>query len=224
MEGIEFFMLVGGDIYSRHELGFIAALTDVGGEVDVVAVGITKVYDRLRIISDNGERLVRKYVPTMLIDVGKYDVIFTTPRKALVEAYRLSRKAGRTPVVLRLISIRAAKLRDNLRFGAYEDILLFVPSLLANVAYVGISHYSMAEDHATYSFARRVYWFFANRVYKLYPPYGYVLTEVRRSSVDEQVISKLEELQEPYILGFTSLYGSQLQMKFEAKPPCRGAL
>lgn len=42
-------------------------------------------------------------------------------------------KKNDLPVVLRLWSIRAAKLRDNLRFGAYEDILLFIPSVIADI-------------------------------------------------------------------------------------------
>ena len=44
------------DIFSRHELGFIAALTDVGS-VEVVNVSSSK-REAMRISSDNGTRVI----------------------------------------------------------------------------------------------------------------------------------------------------------------------
>ena len=121
------------------------------------------------------------------------------------------------PILLRLWSIRAAKLRDNLRFGAYEDILLFTPSILANAAYIALTDFTLTVDHATYAFAKRMYRFLANKIYKIYPPYGYIIAE-KDNPMDEEVRERLKDIQNSYILGFTNLSKKGSYLKFEAKP------
>lgn len=163
------------DIFSRHELGFIVALTSAGSVkvVDISSSG-EKV---IEIGSDNGSRAISVYPNTMLETlIDSCDAIFVTPRKPLLETLRfLLKKGEKLAVSLRLWSIRAAKLRDNLRFRAYGDILFFIPSILANAVYVAFSNYVLTVDYVTYIFAKRIYKIFASRIYKLYPPYGYTI-------------------------------------------------
>jgi len=116
-------------------------------------------------------------------------------------------------VVLRLWSIRAAKLRDNLRFGAYEDIMLFMPSVIANMYYILKSTYSIVVDHATYTFAKRFYPFVKDRIAKVYPPYGYRPGKDETSWKIPEIIDRGN-----YILGFTALGKTGSYLKFEAKP------
>ena len=218
-----------GDVFSRHELGFLAALTEVM-RVDVLDLRSQEKPKVLTIVSDNGFREARfigyktSFRSLLRINgaihrLGKfiddaYDIIFATPRFPIMFLWRISVEK---PIILRLWSIRAAKLRDNLRFGAYEDILLFIPSLLANGFYILSSSYSTAVDHATYVFAKRMYGFLRSRIAKLYPPYGY-LGGSHGSEIDEHVLNILDRAGEDYVLGFTSLHKRGSYLKFEAKP------
>ncbi len=218
-----------GDVFARHELGFLAALADLGG-VDVLDLKSGRGIKVLTVVSDNGPKRARfvgyEVSVRSILSVGRgdhrlrnlinntYDVIFATPRLPLLFLKRLN---VLRPIILRLWSIRAAKLRDNLRFGAYEDMFLFVPSLLANGLYVLGSSYSMAIDHETYIFARSMYGFLHNRITKIYPPYGY-LDEVYNNEVDNQVLSIIDRVSGDYILSFTSLNKRGPYLKFEAKP------
>jgi len=81
-----------------------------------------------------------------ILNIHDYGAVFVTLRLPLLVAKALN---ASTRIISRLWSIRAAKLRNNLRFGAYEDILLFVPSPVANFYYIISSTYAMAVDHAT---------------------------------------------------------------------------
>ncbi|MGC8543435.1 MAG: hypothetical protein ACP5NQ_05800 [Vulcanisaeta sp.] len=153
-----------GDVFNRHELGFLAALADLG-EVDVLDLKSGGGFKVLTVVSDNGPKRARfvgyEVSVRSILSVGRgayrlrnlinnaYDVIFANPRLPLLFLKRLNVSR---PIILRLWSIRAAKLRDNLRFGAFEDMFLFIPSLLANEFYTLSSNYSMAVDHATYAF------------------------------------------------------------------------
>jgi glycosyltransferase involved in cell wall biosynthesis len=220
------FLYIGSsDVFSKHELGFIAPPSELG-KVEVVVLGSRARAEKLSVASDNGVRIVKLYeVPcnTMLlfskhcakivsaiVDSRNYSTIFATPRLPLLVAYQL--KASKV-IVLRLWSIRAAKLRDNLRFGAYEDILLFMPSIAANMYYILGSTYSITIDHATYVFARKFYPFAKNRIAKIYPPYGYLLS---RSEVEWEIPEIIDK--GGYILGFTILGKKGSYLKFEAKP------
>ncbi|MGC9052056.1 hypothetical protein, partial [Pyrobaculum sp.] len=171
-----------GNVFARHELGFLAALADLGG-VDVLDLKSGRGIKVLTVVSDNGPKRARfvgyEVSVRSILSVGRgvhrlrnlinnaYDIIFATPRLPLLFLKRLNVSR---PIILRLWSIRAAKLRDNLKFGAYEDIFMFIPSLLANGFYIPSSTYSMTVDHATYLFAKRMYYFLRNRIVKVYPP------------------------------------------------------
>jgi len=220
------FLYIGSrDVFSRHELGFIASLSELG-KVEVVVLGSRARAEKLFVASDNGERIVDLYevpceaklwfskyrakIVSAIADSRDYTAVFATPRLPILVAYHL--KASKV-IVLRLWSIRAAKLRDNLRFGAYEDIPLFVPSTLANMYYILRSVYSMAVDHATYAFATKIYQFVKDRIAKVYPPYGYVLSKDETSWEIPEIIDK-----GGYILGFTVLGKTGPYLKFEAKP------
>lgn len=205
------------DIFSRHELGFIAALTNVGS-VRVVDISSSK-GKVIELGSDSGVRTISIYPSVMLESlVSNCDAIFVTPRKPLLEVLRHLLKKGEKPSVsLRLWSIRAAKLRDNLRFRAYEDILIFLPSVLANATYIAFSNFVLTVDHATYVFARKVYKLLASKIYKLYPPYGYVVAD-KENPVDKEIREQLKDIRDSYILGFTNLNKKGAYLKFEAKP------
>jgi glycosyltransferase involved in cell wall biosynthesis len=222
---MKFLYIGSGDVFSRHELGFMAALSAIG-EVELVHLGTDVRTTQLKIGSDNGEWLVSyKQVPCSnisylhvcynllkeLIKVDEYDIAFSTPRIPLIIARLLFH--GEVPIVLRLWSIRAAKLRDNLRFGAYEDIPLFMPSIIANMYYILKSTYSITTDHATYVFAKKFYPFVKNRVAKVYPPYGYIPGMDKAGWEVPEIIDKGN-----YILGFTVLGKTGSYLKFEAKP------
>ncbi|MEM4827576.1 MAG: hypothetical protein QXK07_06005, partial [Desulfurococcaceae archaeon] len=146
-----------------------------------------------------------------------YDAIFATPREPLVFSIALRRAMKLQPhIILRLWSIRAAKLKDNLRFGAYEDIAIFLPSVIANGLYIALSNASITLDHATYSFAKIVYPFYVKKLYRVYPPYGYVHADDLSKS-DEEVISSIDPLND-YILILSTLSKLGPYLKFEARP------
>ena len=213
------------DVYSRHELGFIAALSGLG-KVDVLVLGTKIQIHKLAVASDNGVHTIPLYeipcsnltkpclcvdIASSILDTDDYNAVFTTPRLPLLVAKALSTSIKRV-IVLRLWSIRAAKLRDNLRFGAHKDTLLFVPSLVMNFYYILSSTYSMTVDHATYTFARKTYALLADRVLKTYPPYGFILTNGVRKEVPE-IVDRGD-----YITGFTILAKKGAYLEFEAKP------
>jgi len=219
------FLYVGAhDVFSRHELGFIAALNALG-IVDVIVLGSKVECRRVSVGSDNGVHHVTLFhIPCrdlntctkwieLLVCGNDYHAIFSTPRLPVVAARLFAEKDQL--VILRLWSIRAAKLRDNLRFGAYEDVAIFAPSIGMNLLYLAISNYSIAIDHATFSFASRVYPILRNRLIKLYSPYGYI---PEHGSRKEDV--KLPDIVDrgDYVLGFTTLSKTGSYLKFEAKP------
>jgi glycosyltransferase involved in cell wall biosynthesis len=221
---MRFLYLSAGDVFSRHELGFVAALRALG-RADVVVLGGAVEARRWKIGSDNGiwdtefyclprcdplriSTCVRLVKMLMEAVGGDYDAVFATPRLPILVARALPAPLR----VLRLWSIRAAKLRDNLRFGAYGDVLLYVPSVAANLVYIAESHYAIAVDHATYMFARRTYLPLRGRIAKLYPPYGYIAERGEDVAMPEAVERG------GYILGFTSLHKTGAYLTFEAKP------
>jgi len=145
------------------------------------------------------------------LNIEDYDVVFATPRLPILLVKTLSHQIG--VVVLRLWSIRAAKLKDNLRFGAYEDAFLFIPSLIANLYYILSSTYAIAVDHATYAFAKKAYSIVANRVLKVYPPYGFIQEKGEVEEAIPEIVDK-----GGYVLGLTVLGKKGAYLKFEAKP------
>ncbi|MEM2295766.1 MAG: hypothetical protein QXH55_06005, partial [Candidatus Korarchaeota archaeon] len=194
---MKFLYIGGSDTFSRHELGFIASLKFLG-DVDVIVVGSgSKVSSgKLKIVSDNNlnEVKVLKFgintniftlmnthgfvlskteslLKVLKEHLGHYDAVFATPREPLVFSIALRRIMKlQSPIILRLWSIRAAKLKDNLRFGAYDDVVIFLPSLVANGLYIALSNASILLDHATHSFAKLVYPLYVKKLYRIYPP------------------------------------------------------
>jgi glycosyltransferase involved in cell wall biosynthesis len=220
------FLYIGSrDVFSRHELGFIASLSELG-KVEVVVLGSTARAEKFFIASDNGIHVVNLYeIPcsskllrfehcikmiSVIIDPRDYAAVFATPRLPILVIKHL--KASEKNV-LRLWSIRAAKLRDNLRFGAYEDVMIFIPSIIANMYYILNSTYSIAVDHATYVFARKTCSFAKDRIAKVYPPYGYIPNKDEITREVPEIIDKGN-----YILGFAVLGKTGSYLKFEAKP------
>ncbi|MEM4677517.1 MAG: glycosyltransferase, partial [Candidatus Korarchaeota archaeon] len=231
------------DAFSRHELGFIASLKLLG-DVDVIVVGSgSKVSSgKLKIVSDNNlnEVKVLKFgintniftlmnthgfvlskteslLKVLKEHLGHYDAVFATPREPLVFSIALRRiMKFQSPIILRLWSIRAAKLKDNLRFGAYDDVVIFLPSLVANGLYIALSNASILLDHATHSFTKLVYPLYVKKLYRIYPPYGYVHVDGLSKS-DEEAISLIESLND-YVLCLTTLSKRGSYLKFEAKP------
>jgi glycosyltransferase involved in cell wall biosynthesis len=223
------FLYIGcHDVFSRHELGFIAALSSIAN-IDVIVLGSRPAARKLRIISDNGDYLLTFYelpcqkftsfhrcakIVKEVLRVEDYGIVFTTPRLPVLIVRSLQSLSQQA--ILRLWSIRAAKLRDNLRFGSYEDIFLFTPSALANSFYIFTSKYAIAVDHATYAFAMKAYPILASRVAKLYPPYG-LIAEKSEDDLKRRVLEVIEA-KDDYILGFTTLSKVGSYLKFEAKP------
>ena len=222
------FLYIGAhDVFARHELGFIAALNTLG-TVDVIVLGSKVDYRRVHVGSDNGVHSITVFhIPCRglsnlnictkwierLVGGGNYHAIFATPRLPVVVARSFADKDQL--VILRLWSIRAAKLRDNLRFGAYEDIAIFAPSIGMNLLYLAISNCSIAIDYATFSFALKMYPILRNRLTKLYPPYGYI-PEHGGQKEDVELPDIVDR--GDYILGFTTLSKTGSYLKFEAEP------
>ncbi|MEM4004809.1 MAG: glycosyltransferase [Desulfurococcaceae archaeon] len=241
---MKFLYIGGSDTFSRHELGFIASLKLLG-DVDVIVVGSgSKVSSgKLKIVSDNNlnEVKVLKFgintnniftlmsahgfvlskteslLKVLKEHLGHYDAVFATPREPLVFSIALRRIMKlQSPIILRLWSIRAAKLKDNLRFGAYDDVAVFLPSVVANGLYIALSNASILLDHATHSFTKLVYPLYVKKLYRIYPPYGYVHVDSLSKS-DEEVISLIDSLND-YVLCLTTLSKRGSYLKFEAKP------
>jgi len=214
------------DVFSRHELGFVAAVSELG-RVDVVVLSSKVLMHKLRVASDNGEHAVTFYeVPCSglarfsyyanivrgVLKAENYDIAFATPRLPVFIARSLRDLLHH--IILRLWSIRAAKLRDNLRFGAREDVFIYVPSILANMTYMSNLTYIMTIDNATYSFAKKIYPMFKTRLLKIYPPYGFIREDNNREYPNiPEIIDRGD-----YVLGFTSLNKKGPYLKFEAKP------
>jgi len=209
------FLYIGShDLLSRHELGFLASLS-VLGSVNAIQLGRETRIEKLRIGSDNGVWNVPLYrIPCggvlhihkcantikRLVDPEEYGFIFVTPRIPTLAANLLLNK--RRPIVLRLWSVRATKVVSNMLLGCYRDLLIFIPSVLANLTYISSSAYTITLDSVTYMFASKIYPLYANRIIKVYPPYGYVI----KNSIATHESRILEMVDRgDYILGFTVL-------------------
>ncbi len=226
---MRFLYICSNDIFSRHELGFLAALSE-GHRVDVIRVGATiSNVEKLIIISDNGIHHINlinlglgslpfRYADIIRekVDVEAYDAIFATPRLPIYVASMLSKKAN-VKVLLRLWSIRAAKLLDNLRYGAYGDLIIFPLSILNNLYMGSLSDATITVDDPTYQFARKIGIHKLTLLAKLYPPYGMAADLGQKSDVDGKVLSIIKDL-DGYVLGFTTLNKRGAYLKFEARP------
>lgn len=231
------FLYISGrkDIYSRHELGFVATLRKLG-EVEVVRLGHKRSYvDTIDILSDGAytrvrviniesdssvvntliKRKISKYMDliTNAVDISAYDYVIASPRLPILLASALYNKLN-IPIFLRLWSIRAFKVPDYIKYGVWHDILNIVPSLSANLIYIIKANKIIFLDNFTYKLARRIYKLFSGKFYKIYPPCGYV---VNNSYKNYTVPEKIRDIDE-YILGVTVLNKSGPYLKLEALP------
>ncbi|WP_054855767.1 glycosyltransferase [Vulcanisaeta sp. JCM 16161] len=88
---------------------------------------------------------------------------------------------------------------------------------MANMTYMAMANASISVDHATYEFARKIYPILRRRLFKLYPPYGYLVQD-EPNKIDELALAKLDRIKDDYVLGFTSLSKTGAYLKFEARP------
>jgi glycosyltransferase involved in cell wall biosynthesis len=230
---MKFLYIGSGDVFSRHELGFIAALSALG-DVDVIVLGSKVNVEKMKVGSDNGVWNVTFYsIPCEnmfclskyktwieeIVDTEKYHAIFATPRLPVLIAKSLSNK--RHQVILRLWSIRAAKVVNNMRLGCYPELLVYLPSIIANLFYISNSTYVMTLDNVTFTFARKAYPLLTHRLTKIYPPYGYITTrrpEIISSSKNAKFYESEVIERGDYILGFTGLSKRGVYLEAEAKP------
>ncbi|MGC8543687.1 MAG: hypothetical protein ACP5NQ_07065, partial [Vulcanisaeta sp.] len=155
-----------GDFFARHELGFVASLA-TSHEVTVLDLESNAERIEIRKIlikSDDAASTTLVKIPASYLRsrnfvnkikplIGSYDIIITSARKALLLSRQLSKDE---PLILRLWSIRANKVIDNLAHGVYKDIVIFMPSLIANTYYINIADTIITEENATYTLARRI--------------------------------------------------------------------
>jgi len=96
------FLYIGSDdVFTRHELGFIASLTELG-KVDVVCLGSRIRAEKLSIASDNGVHTINLYevpcgdklffskrcatIVSQLLIQRDYSIVFATPRLPILVA------------------------------------------------------------------------------------------------------------------------------------------
>ena len=204
-------------LYSRHELGYVASLRLHGFKPLIILIdeacekncGLLKERVEVdgRIVEvpivrvrgvKAGSRLLKRFSP---------EVVISLPRKPFLYAWRIHGRL-RIPLIVRFWSIRALKIIDNLRYGAYGDLLLFLPSLASNILEATLSDYAIVIDHPMYKALKMG----VKRVVKIYPPAGY-----RPGTLEKDVMESVCEL-EPYAIAVTVLSKHGPYLKFEAKP------
>jgi hypothetical protein len=222
-----------GDFFARHEVGFIASLAT---NHEITVLNLERNAERIEIReilikSDDAASVTLIRIPATYLRghnfineirplVGSYDVIVTSARKALLLSKRLSRDE---PLILRLWSIRANKVIDNLMHGVYKDIAILIPSLIANTYYINSADVTITEENATYTLARRISKITSRRpVVRIYPPYGAIIDnsnsrDIRSDSMND-LLNLIEEFRDNYILGTTILRKRGEYVKFEALP------
>ena len=222
-----------GDFFARHELGFVASLatshevTVLDLESNAERIEIRKILIKSDDVASTtlvkipasylrGRNFVNKIKPL----IGSYDIIITSARKALLLSRRLSRD---DPLILRLWSIRANKVIDNLAHGVYKDIVIFMPSLIANTYYINIADIIITEENATYTLARRISKITSRKpVVRIYPPYGTIIDDLNSRDIHNDSMNSLldliERFRDTYILGTTILRKRGEYARFEALP------
>ena len=212
---------------SRHELGYVASLRLYG--VNVVVILLDKVTNEPMVCEEtievDGNRVkvpvlklpsakaftYHNFLTKLLTDFHVNSII-TLPRKPYLLAYKVSSKLG-VALIARFWSIRALKLVDNLRSGAYGDLLLFIPSLTANLVEGLLSNGIMVIDDVMYKALKGLGVNRIRALIKVYPPAGFL----PKGRFDEDVIEKTRYA-EPYVVAMTVLSKTGAYLKFEAKP------
>jgi len=204
-------------LYTRHELGYVASLKLYGFQPLVILIdeacakGCEVLKERVEVYGGVVEvTIVRVWsmetVFRLLRDFS-LGVVISLPRKPFSYAWRISRRL-KVPLIARFWSIRALKIVDNLRYGAYGDLLLFYPSLVSNILEAALSDYAIVVDHPMYEVLKLS----VGRVVKIYPPAGF-----RPGELNEDIVKRVREL-EPYVIAVTVLSKRGAYLKFEAKP------
>jgi len=139
-------LIYGDDILSRHELGFVASLLYDNVITTVIHLTSSKRFqvEKLLIRRDYGTvqtdvvtvpykgnilsfsavvKVLREY-----IDVTDFDAIISTLRYPWMVGKCFS-SALNVPVILRVWSVRAFKVIDNIKHGAYSDLFYSSPAL-----------------------------------------------------------------------------------------------
>lgn len=226
-----------GDFYTRHELGFVASLAT---KYEVTVINLENSLNKLQIskltvksddITDvtlikvpitylNNQNIINK----IKVLIKPYDAIVTSARKALLLSMRLR---DSVPLILRLWSIRANKIIDNLKHGSYRDLMIFIPSLLANTYYINKADLTITEEYATYTLAKKISKITTHKpVIMIYPPYGTIIDKTSNHAKQKinndllnELIALLEKYRNEYALGVTILRKGGEYLKFEALPP-----
>jgi len=214
---VQLLLVYDKSLYSRHELGYVASLKLHGFEPLIVLIdetcgrscGLLK--ERIEV---NGGVVEVPIVRVQTIEAGSHllkkftsEAVVSLPRKPFAYAWRISRRL-KVPLIARFWSIRALKIVDNLRYGAYGELLLFYPSLALNILEAALSDYAIVVDHPMYEVLRLS----VGRVVKIYPPAGF-----RPGALEKDVVERVREL-EPYAIAVTVLSKRGPYLKFEAKP------
>jgi len=210
---------------SRHELGYVASLKFQGIDVLVIlldeSVNDQVVYEEVLEVDSNMVKVPIIKLPspltceallTRLLSDFEIDSIITLPRKPYMLAYKASRRL-KVPLIVRFWSIRALKLINNLKYGAYGDLLLFMPSLVSNLTEILLANGAMVIDNVMYNALRNFGLNSLKPLVKICPPAGFRLS----SRLDYNLV-ELASVSEPYVIGMTVLSKRGAYLKIEAKP------
>ncbi|MEM4435688.1 MAG: glycosyltransferase [Thermosphaera sp.] len=212
-------------LFSRHERGYVASLKSQGVDPLVVLLDESAsdqvVYEEVLEVDGNIVKVPVVKLPgtftceTLLIRLlldFEIESIITLPRKPYMLAYKASRRL-KIPLIVRFWSIRALKLIDNLKYGAYGDLLLFMPSLASNLTEVLLANGAMVIDNVMYNALQNLGLNGLKPIVKIYPPAGFRLS----GRLDHNLVGLAKD-SEPYIFGMTVLSKRGAYLKFEAKP------
>ncbi|MCX8199465.1 MAG: glycosyltransferase [Sulfolobales archaeon] len=220
-------IMYDGSFNSRHERGYIASLRLQG--IDTLVISLDEnvnepiVCKEIIEVNNNTVKIpviklpsinafVYENLLTKLLADFHVESIITLPRTPYLLTYRISRKL-KVPFIVRFWSIRALKLVDNLKHGAYSDLLLFIPSLITNLTEALMSDGIIVSDDVIYKALKELGVNRVRSLVKVYPPAGFSL----RGKLNNNVIEKIREA-EPYVLAMTVLSKTGAYLKFEAKP------
>ncbi|MEM4947129.1 MAG: glycosyltransferase [Thermosphaera sp.] len=212
-------------LFSRHERGYVASLKSQGVDPLVVLLDESAsdqvVYEEVFEVNGNIVKVPIIKLPgiftyeallTRLLLDFEIESIITLPRKPYMLAYKASRRL-KIPLIVRFWSIRALKLIDNLKYGAYGDLMLFMPSLALNLTEVLLANGAMVTDNVMYHSLRNLGLNRLKPIVKIYPSAGFSPS----GRLDHNLVDLAKD-SEPYIIGMTVLSKRGAYLKFEAEP------
>ncbi|MEL9940982.1 MAG: glycosyltransferase [Ignisphaera sp.] len=218
-------LIYDGSLRSRHELGYVASLKSQGLDPLVVlldgSAGDQVVYEEVLEVDGNivkvpmiklpGALTYETLLARLLLDF-EIESIIALPRKPYMLAYKASRRL-KVPLIARFWSIRALKLINNLKYGAYGDLMLFMPSLALNLTEVLLANGTMVTDNVMYYSLRNLGLNKLKPIVKINPPAGFSPS----GRLDHNLVELVKD-SEPYIIGMTVLSKRGAYLKVEAKP------